>query len=74
MHRFALGPGELLLIALIAILLFGNRLPELLRERGRVVSARWPSDEDAVREMSRLIGILLLAIATLVLLASLFHR
>jgi len=30
-----LGPGELLLIALVGVLLFGNRLPEVGKSLGR---------------------------------------
>ncbi len=34
---FGLGPGELLIFAVIVLLLFGNRLPSVMRSLGRGV-------------------------------------
>lgn len=34
---FGLGPGELLIFAVVLLLLFGNRLPSVMRSLGRGV-------------------------------------
>ncbi len=34
---FGLGPGELMIFALIVLLLFGNRLPSVMRSLGKGV-------------------------------------
>ena len=34
---FGLGPGEMLLVGVIAVLLFGNRLPSVMRSLGEGV-------------------------------------
>jgi sec-independent protein translocase protein TatA len=35
---FGVGPGELLIVALVGFLLFGNRLPSLMRSLGSSIS------------------------------------
>ena len=35
---FGIGPPELIVVGLIALMLFGNRLPEVMRSLGRGVT------------------------------------
>jgi sec-independent protein translocase protein TatA len=34
---FGLGPSEVVVLAIVAVLLFGNRLPEIARSLGKAV-------------------------------------
>jgi sec-independent protein translocase protein TatA len=36
---FGLGPGEVIVLALVGLLLFGNRLPEMARSVGKGMKA-----------------------------------
>jgi len=38
MAMFAPGPMEMLIVALVALLLFGNRLPSVMRSMGRGIT------------------------------------
>lgn len=48
-----MGPGEMLVIALVLLLLFGRRLPEVMRSMGKGISQfkkglHDPDDEDSL--------------------------
>jgi len=48
---FDVGSGELLLILVVALLLFGGRLPEVARSLGRSLGTLKQGFDDAMRPM-----------------------
>ncbi len=54
MNFFGIGPGELLLILALALIVFGPRkLPEIMREVGRAVAEFRRASEQVTREVAR---------------------
>ena len=74
MFAFGLGYGEILVISLIALLLFGNRLPEVLRELGQCVEQLRNSGDglDLERGLVVFLAALLITICVLAALVVVF--
>lgn len=54
MNFFGIGPGELLLIMALALIVFGPRkLPEIMREVGRAVAEFRRASEQITKEVAR---------------------
>ena len=69
MFAFGLGFGEIFVISLIAILLFGNRLPVVLRELGKLVEQLRNSGDGLDLERGLLVFLAALLITICVLAA-----